>query len=209
MALPDRRAAADGGLPDVEWLTETGQPLDEQRLERSGPAPADHGAGRRRTTAAFAVVINGDRRGVYFALPARADFAGSRLPGTGRRADKATAVPVARSFRGRTCAVQFRWRRARMTSDAVRTGGAAASSTRSIRAPSGYDRGRQRRPEGITAAPRSHRLARRRRHLAVAILQVADGRHGLRRVGLLRRRSDVRHDRGFRRAGRRGAPSRA
>ena len=52
------------------------------------------------------------------------------------------------------------------------------------------------------------RLARRRRGLAVALLQVADGRHGLRRFRLHRRRPDVRLDRGFRPAGRRGAPAR-
>ena len=43
--------------------------------------------------------------------------------------------------------------------------------------------------EGIRAAPRPPRVARRRRHLAVAVLPVADGRLRLRRQRLLRRRS--------------------
>ena len=72
----------------------------------------------------------------------------------------------------------------------------------------GHDRRRHRRSRRHHRAAAAHRLARRRRDLAVALLQVADGRHGLRRLGLLRRRSDVRHDRGFRPAGRRGAPAR-
>jgi hypothetical protein len=33
--------------------------------------------------------------------------------------------------------------------------------------------------KGATAAARPHRRARRRRDLAVALLQVADGRHGI------------------------------
>ena len=73
----------------------------------------------------------------------------------------------------------------------------------------GHERRRQRRSQGHHEAARSHiAIARRRRRLAVALLQVAHGRHGLRRVGLLRRRPAVRHDGGFRRVDRRGAPAR-
>ena len=57
---------------------------------------------------------------------------------------------------------------------------------------------------GITARLRLRRRPRRRRGLAVADLHLADGRHGLRRLGLYRRRPDLRHARRFRRAGRRG-----
>ena len=73
---------------------------------------------------------------------------------------------------------------------------------------SGHDRRRQRRPAGHNAARRAYRFAGRRCDLAVAVLQIPHGRHGLRHIGLLRRRSDVRHDRGFRRAGGRSPSAR-
>ena len=55
-----------------------------------------------------------------------------------------------------------------------------------------HRRRRRRRPRGHPAAPRSSRLARRRRDLALARLPLADGRLRLRRQRLLRRRSAVR-----------------
>ena len=63
--------------------------------------------------------------------------------------------------------------------------------------------------KGIIAPAAAYRRARRRRDLDLALLQVADEGFRLRRLRLLRRRSDVRHARRFRRAGRRGAPARA
>ena len=72
----------------------------------------------------------------------------------------------------------------------------------------GFQRRRHRRPEGHHRPAALHRLARRRRDLDIALLQVADEGFRLRRHGLLRRRSDVRHARRFRRACRRGASAR-
>ena len=71
----------------------------------------------------------------------------------------------------------------------------------------GYDGRRRRRPEGRGPAIAPCGLARRRCGLAVAVLQVSDGRHGLRRFGLLRRRSAVRHACRLRRGGRGSAPA--
>ena len=70
------------------------------------------------------------------------------------------------------------------------------------------ERRRHRRSQGHHRAAALHRFARRRRDLDFALLQVADEGFRLRRLGLLRRRSDVRHAGRFRRAGRRGAPAR-
>ena len=72
----------------------------------------------------------------------------------------------------------------------------------------GHQRRRHRRPPGIIAPPALHRRARRRCDLDLALLHLADEGFRLRRVGLLRRRSDVRHARRFRRADGRGAPAR-
>ena len=63
--------------------------------------------------------------------------------------------------------------------------------------------------DGIRAAARLSRLARRRRDLDFADLSLADGGFRLRRRRLLRHRSAVRHARRFRRARRRGACARA
>ncbi len=62
-----------------------------------------------------------------------------------------------------------------------------------------HERRRCGRPEGRHRAAGACRLARRGRRLAVAVLPIAHGGHGLRRFRLLRRRSDVRHPRRFRR----------
>ena len=62
--------------------------------------------------------------------------------------------------------------------------------------------------KGIIAPPALYRRARRRRDLDLALLHVADEGFRLRRLRLLRRRSDVRHAGRFRRADRRGAPPR-
>ena len=79
------------------------------------------------------------------------------------------------------------------------TGGAAPSSTRSIRAASSDSNGDGVGDlAGITEQARLRRLARRRRDLDLAVLPLADARFRLRRRRLLRRRSAVRHARGFR-----------
>jgi glycogen operon protein len=63
-------------VKDVEWLTETGQPLatsdwEDPARDRLIMLLADTGAGRSR----IAVLINGDRRGTVFTLPQRDGFA--------------------------------------------------------------------------------------------------------------------------------------
>ena len=67
---------------------------------------------------------------------------------------------------------------------------------------SGLERGRDRRPSGHRRASALHRLARCRRDLDFAVLHLANEGFRLRRVGLLRRRSDVRHAGRFRRGDR-------
>ena len=69
-------------------------------------------------------------------------------------------------------------------------------------------RRRHRRPAGHHRAARLCREPRRRRDLALAVLHLADARLRLRRRRLLRRRSDVRHARRLRRAGRASARAR-
>ena len=71
------------------------------------------------------------------------------------------------------------------------------------------ERRRHRRPARHHRAAALCRRPRRRCDLAVADLHLADGRHGLRRLGLHRHRPDLRHARRLRRAGRAGARARA
>lgn len=66
---------AAGGLPDVAWLDEAGEPLrteqwtDRERRRLSMLLANANGNGGR-----LAVIINGDRRGVFFSLPLRDEF---------------------------------------------------------------------------------------------------------------------------------------
>ncbi len=57
----------------------------------------------------------------------------------------------------------------------------------------GFERRRHRRPPRHHRAAALRRRPRGRRGLAVADLHLADGRHGLRRLGLYRHRPDLRH----------------
>ena len=73
----------------------------------------------------------------------------------------------------------------------------------------GRERRRHRRPARHHRAAGLCRRPRGRRDLAVADLHLADGRHGLRRLGLYRHRPDLRHARRLRRADGAGARARA
>ncbi len=98
------RAPDGDAMPDVEWLTETGQALRE----------ADwHDAGRRRLVALLgrgtaeggrlAVLVNGDRRACVFTLPGRAGF---RWQAALEGGPDAASRPVP----GRTVALMSEWR---------------------------------------------------------------------------------------------------
>ena len=78
------------------------------------------------------------------------------------------------------------------------------SSTRSIRGRSATATATASATWRASGAPRPPVVARRGRHLALAVLPLADGRLRLRRRRLLRRRPGVRHAGGPRPAGRRG-----
>ena len=93
-----------------------------------------------------------------------------------------------------------RWRGNRRRETAARRrGGARACSTRSTRAHSRLRRGRRGRPARDHRAARPSRVARCQRPLAQPDLPVAQRGLGLRRGGLPRRASRVRHARGPRR----------
>ena len=72
-----------GGLKDVEWLSESGHPLDESEWQQPD---------RHRLTMMLAspdgdriaVLVNGDRRATVFHVPARPGFRWSAAARTGR-----------------------------------------------------------------------------------------------------------------------------
>ena len=70
----DGKQLPPGGLLDVEWLSESGHPLDEHEWQQPDRhrltmlLAAPDGAGR------IAIVVNGDRRAAVFSVPARAGF---------------------------------------------------------------------------------------------------------------------------------------
>ena len=156
--------------------------------------------------------INGDRRAGVFALPAREGLRWCRSPAAGTERDVARPPRRWRAVdrRAHRWSTSARKRRPHDRERRQRDDWWRGCVIYQIYPRSFQDthRRRLRRSRGHHRAAAACRLARRRRDLAVALLQVADGRHGLRRVRLSRRRSDVRHDRGFRPAGRRGAPAR-
>lgn len=86
------------GLPDVEWLTESGKPMAEQDWN-------DGGRGRLTMVLAakdgsrIAVLINGDRRATAIALPERAGFRWTNATAE-QQSDPARPLVIA----GRTCA---------------------------------------------------------------------------------------------------------
>ena len=202
----DGKQLPPGGLLDVEWLSESGHPLDEHEWQQPDRhrltmlLAAPDGAGR------IAIIVNGDRRA---AVVQRAGARRLRLgAGGGNRARRqATARPwraVDRRAVGGLppgAAVGGHGPGDSGMSEADRSAdwwrGAVIYQIypRSFQDTTGDGSGDL---AGIAAAAGACRSARRRCGLAVAVLQVADGRHGLRRLGLLRGRPDVRIDRGFR-----------
>ena len=80
----DGRHLPPGGLIDVEWLSESGHPLDEHEWQQPDRhrlimlLAAPDGAGR------IAIIVNGDRRAAIFSLPARTLFGWVAAAGTGR-----------------------------------------------------------------------------------------------------------------------------
>ena len=66
---------AAGGVADVAWLDETGQPLGTEQWTDPGRQRLSMVlANGNAEGARLAVMVNGDRRGVSFSLPLRDDF---------------------------------------------------------------------------------------------------------------------------------------
>jgi glycogen operon protein len=87
----DGETLRPGGLKDVEWLSESGEPLAvgewEDASQRRLAIVLASPDGNER----IAVLINGDRRGAVFRLPAREGFAWQTAAGTDRDARRLDA----------------------------------------------------------------------------------------------------------------------
>ena len=71
----DGKPLLPGGPKDVEWLSESGAPLDEREWEQPDRHRAGDGAGvGRRPAKELRVLINGDRRAAVFSVAARDGF---------------------------------------------------------------------------------------------------------------------------------------
>ena len=187
-------------LADVTWLDEDRPAARHGTMDRPGAAAPHDGAGKRNRRGRPPGRHRSMATGAGF--PSRCRCAmnscgscSARGTGAGTRVDGRS--PAARS------PSRSKWLAIRGGSD--ERGGTQSGLVARLRHLSGlsallpgHDGRRQRRPQGRAAAHRAYRSAGRRCDLAVAFLQVADGRHGLRRPGLSRGRSDVWDDRGFR-----------
>jgi glycogen operon protein len=72
-------------FPDVEWLGENGEPMDEGRWQdRDRHRLTMVLAGSAGDAGRLAVAVNGDRRATVFSLPGRSGFRWTPVAGTGR-----------------------------------------------------------------------------------------------------------------------------
>ena len=162
----------ENGLPDVEWLTEAGAPMTERDWNDPGAAAADHGARRqgwpaRRRASSMATAARRLRT-----LPVAARVLLGKPDarcGPARWRD-------ARRVAGRTCLCFVETRDMSRSSDWWRGGVIYQVYPRSYQDTTGDGSGDL---KGITRRLGHIASLGRRCRLAVALLQVADGRHGL------------------------------